>query len=209
MPKATNSHLRVYIVESRELVRAGLRLLLDEHPCVRVVGEARDSARAAREVAGLRPDVVVVADALRGESGLDLLPRLAGASGGARAVVLTDSHDPEVHRRALGAGAAAVLMSHASAAKLFEVLFASADARGPAKQAARNGVGTNRLTRREAEIAELVRRGLRNREIGERLFISEATVRRHLTSIFRKTGLQGRVALALQADERGENGGVS
>ena len=86
---------------------------------MRVVGESREPRHAVRDLATLRPDVVVLADVLRGESAIDLLPKLLAAARGMRAVVLSDSHDAEVHRKAVAAGASAVLVYHVPPSELF------------------------------------------------------------------------------------------
>jgi DNA-binding NarL/FixJ family response regulator len=193
--------LIVLLVEGEALVRAGLRALLEREPWLRVAGEAGRAADAVRLFADLRPDVAIVSNDLRGESGLELIPRLLAVCPRTRVVALLASHDPEIHLMATRAGAHTTLTKHESPAHLLRALAPARTMSQPAaSEASENGA---KLSKREREVSDLVAAGLKNQQIAERLFISEGTVRRHLTSIFAKTGASSRTQLVILMRDRG------
>lgn len=195
--------LAVLLVESETLVRAGLRALLERESWLRVAGEAECAVAAMQLFADLRPDVAIISSELRGESGLELIARLAAACPDARIVALVGSYDPVLHRMAKRLGANATLTKYDSPGALLRAL---TPARSASRKAGCELATTNVdvLSKRECEVCDLVAVGLRNRQIAERLFICEGTVRRHLSSIFAKTGVTSRTQLAITT--RGRTG---
>src|SRR5437870_1490342 len=96
-----NGPLRILLVDDHELVRTGLRMLIESHSGLSVVGEVRDSSEAVRVAARQKPDIVLLDLDLGGQNGLDLIPQLLSVSAKARILVLTGVQDSEAHRRAV------------------------------------------------------------------------------------------------------------
>ncbi len=213
-PAAAPEHeIRVLIVDDQRLMRDGLRMLIESRPGMRVVGEAADRLQALALARREDPDIVLLELDLTSGSGLDVLADLA-ASGHARTIVLTRLQDPEAHRRAVMAGATGLVFKsqpgdvllraiervHAGEAWLDHRTTATlirGISRPPRADEEAARIAT--LTAREREIIGVVCAGLKNRQIAEKLFISEATVRNHLTSILSKLGLADRFELAIYA----------
>lgn len=215
MPEAGTPQIRIVLVEDHAVIRSGLRMLIESSPGFAVVGEAGSRDEAVAVVTSQQPDIILLDLDLGGQSSLEFFPELTAAASGARVLVLTGVGDPEMHRRSVLLGSmGVVLKSQASdvllraiemvhhgemwldQATMTNVLTAlSAANKAEGEDAAK--IAT--LTRREKEIILLVGEGLRNRQVAERLFISEITVRHHLTSIFGKLGVSNRLDLAVYA----------
>jgi DNA-binding NarL/FixJ family response regulator len=205
---------KVYLVEDHPVVREGLRMLLDASGEVRVVGAA---ASASEALAGLRaapPDVVVLDVILGHEDGLEWLPRLQAAAPGAGVLVLTALTDPGRDEAALRAGARGFVLKDASPEVLLRAVQAVAagerwfDPRLLAPGGGAAGAGAapepfSSLTTRERDVVALVAEGLRNEEIARRLGITDKTVRNHLTAVFDKVGVSGRLELVVLAYRHG------
>jgi two-component system nitrate/nitrite response regulator NarL len=215
MPGAAAEAIRILIIDDHLIVRAGLRMLIGNHEGMTVVGEAGTRIDALAITANEQPDIILLDLDMGSESGLDFLRELLATAAKARVVILTGVRDPEVHRRAVHLGAmglvfkekaAEVLIKaiekvHAGEVWLDRSLTASVlsemshadESKTPDPDAGKIAS----LTGREREILGLVCEGLKNKQIGDRLFISEATVRNHLTSILSKLELSDRFELAL------------
>jgi len=213
--------IHVMMVDDHTVVRSGLRMLIESHPRMKVVGEAGKGSDALALAAREQPDVILLDLVLGEETGTDLIPGLLGASEESRILVLTALHDEEEHRRAVRLGAMGVLNKEASTElmikaieKVYEGEFwldrfmtASllAEMRRPAESKKQEPTEdkTARLTAREREVISLVGKGLKNKQIAERLSISESTVRHHLTSVFNKLEVCDRLELLVFAYENG------
>src|SRR5438034_8055819 len=112
------SQIRLLIVDDHAIVRAGLRMLIDCQPSMKVVAEAGTRAEALAAAAREQPDIVLLDLDMGGESGLSFLPDLVDAARGAKILVLTGVRDPEVHRKAVRAGVRGVVFKE----KAVEVL---------------------------------------------------------------------------------------
>ena len=216
---AERSSIRILLIDDHEIFRAGLRLLLKGEPGLKVIGEARNKVEALQAVRN-RPDVILLDLDLGSETGTDFLPDLVKASDPARVLVLTGVPDPELHLRAVCLGAIGVVHKleaprllleairkvHAGEARLNQALVASAmthlQMQGRAKTDP-DAAKISTLTAREQEIIALVGEGLRNKAIGERLYISEKTVQHYLTSIFTKLEVTDRLELMIYAYQHG------
>jgi two-component system nitrate/nitrite response regulator NarL len=223
MPTAPTSRIRILLVDDHELVRTGLRIALDRHPHLSVVGEAGNRADALAIVASERPDIILLDLDLGGASSLDFLPELLAAAKGGRVILVTGVRAPEQHYRAVQLGAmglvrkeqgADVLVQaiehvHAGEVWLEPVVVARALAEISGRRSAEKqpvdpeAAKIARLTPREREVAGLIGEGLYNKQIAERLRISEATVSHHLTSIFDKLGVANRFDLVIYAYRHG------
>ena len=176
--------IRVALVDDQALFRAGIRMLVDSQPDLEVVAEAADGREAIGAVRQSRPDVVL----------MDIrMPVMDGLA--ATAELLTDA-DPEfllAAIRTVHAGSAVIAAS--ATRELFERFTGAAPRPVPAAFA--------ELTEREREIFALAARGLSNAEIAAREFLSEATVKTHISRILTKLGLRDRVQLVVFAFEHG------
>ncbi|MBV9787154.1 MAG: response regulator transcription factor [Chloroflexi bacterium] len=213
--------VRIMLVDDHTVVRAGLRMLIESRPGLHVVGEAATTGEALTVAAQAQPDIILLDLDLGGDSGLDILPELFTTAKQARVLMLTGVRDPEEHHRAVRLGAMGVVVKEKAAddlLKAIEKVHAGEvwlDGALMARVLGRSGpVGEmtpvnpetariNSLTEREREVIALICEGLQNKLIGERLFISETTVRHHLTSIFDKLGVTNRLELVIYAYRHG------
>ena len=217
MTTANAKLIRVLLVDDHAIVRAGLKMLIESQSSFQLVGEASNGAEAHAATAREQPDVIVLDIDLNGESGLDLLPELLNDAPHARVLVLTCAQDLEVHRRAMQSGAMGLVTKDKAAEMLLkaitkvyagEIWFDRSMMGSVLSQMSRVGKGNNQdpeavkmatLTEREREIITLIGEGLKNKQIADRLFISETTVRHHLTSIFAKLEVSDRLELIIYA----------
>ena len=209
--------IRVLVIDDHEIFCAGLSLLLEQEPGINVVAEARNKNEAL-EAARSRPDVILLDLDLGSDSGLELVPELMKAAPQARILVLTGVLDPSVHLRAVCLGAIGVVLKleaariltkairkvHAGEAWLNRTMVANAMSELQTKERKDRDPEQSKiasLTARESEIIALIGEGLRNKAIAARLYISEKTVRHHLTSIFNKLEVSDRLELIIYAFE--------
>lgn len=212
--------IRVLIADDHAMFRAGLRKLLEAEAGFEVVGEAENGLNAMALTRQLAPDVLLLDFAMPGMSGVDVLRELSTEVGATRTVVLTASIAPNEMTDVLQNGAAGVLMKTAATELLYECVRSVAsgqywvgrdtvgsivEALAASRRSAKNGARPFGLTLRELEVVRLVGEGCSNREIGNRLRISEDTVKHHLSRIFDKTGTSSRVELALFAHHHDMN----
>jgi DNA-binding NarL/FixJ family response regulator len=205
--------IRILIVDDYRIMRQGLRMLIEAKSGMQVVGEAGNHHEALMLASREKPDIIVLEVNLNGGGGLELLSELVSVPGGAKIIVLTGLHDPAVHRQAVRLGATGLVLKdqaddmlirairkvHAGEAWLDRKITASVISEISRPRLDQEGAKIASLTAREREIITVVCEGLKNRQIAEKCFISEATVRNHLTSILSKLGLGDRFELALYA----------
>lgn len=212
---------RVLIIDDHALVRAALRMLIESQPGVVVAGEASGLEDALRITDREQPDLILLDLDLGDAKGIDLLPQLHAAAPNTHVVVLTGVRDPQVHRQAVRLGAVGLVLKEKAAEVLLQAIdkvcaggvwldtVLIADVLGemtrPKSKRATDPeeVKIASLTAREREVIELVGQGLKNQTIADRLYISEATVRHHLTSIFSKLDVEDRLQLAVYAFRHG------
>lgn len=223
MHASSGQRIRVLLVDDHELVRTGLRMMLEHHPAMSVAGEATTSAEAIEIAAREQPDIILLDLDLGGENSLATLPTLLQVAPEARVILVTGVREPEEHQRAVQLGVMGLVRKEQAAEVLVQAiekvyggevwLESSLVARAlggmsrrrteEASQANREQAKIARLTRREHEVIALVLEGLQNKQIAERLVISETTVSHHLTSIFGKLGLTSRFDLIIYAHRHG------
>ena len=211
--------IRVLVADDQALVRGGLVAILDAQDDTEVVGEAADGGAAVDEALRLRPDVVLMDVRMPNVDGIEATRRLAAHAGAPRVLVLTTFDLDEYVYESLRAGAGGFLLKDAPPERLAnavrtiaagESLLAPAVTRRlverfvrrPPPDTARRETFAE-LTERELDVALLVARGLANAEIAGELFVSEATVKTHLTRILAKLGLRDRVQVVVLAYESG------
>lgn len=213
--------LRVLLVDDQELVRYGLRLVLEAAPGLIVVGEASDGAQAIGAAERLQPDVVLMDVRMPGIGGIEATRRLSTLVPKARVLVLTTYDLDDAAFRALDAGAAGFLLKDTRPGDLVAAIRAvgSGDAavspRITAKlieiAAPHLGVGgggdadarLSELSPREREIFVLIGRGETNSEIAAALHLSESTVKAHVGRVLQKLDLRNRVHAVIRAYELG------
>lgn len=205
--------MRVLLVDDHEVVRRGLRDLLTDEPDIDVVAEAGTVAEAVVRAAATRPDVALVDMRLPDGDGVALCRRLrsAAADAGPRCLVLTAFDDEQALVAAIDAGVSGYLLKQVRGQDLVTAVREVAAGRSlldPVTTARvldrmRRGPEPDRfaaLTDRERRVLELIGEGLSNREIAQRMFLAEKTVKNYVTSVLAKLGLQRRTqAVALVA----------
>jgi len=208
--------IEVLLADDQPLARAGLRALIDTEPDMTVVGEAADGASAIRQARALRPDVVLMDVRMPGMDGVAATRVLVG-EGLAQVLVLTTFDLDEYVYGALRAGAAGFLLKSVEAPRLVEAVRLVAAGEGVlAPQVTRRLIDAfartappkpapdlSRLTEREREVLRCIGMGMSNAQIAARLFISETTVKTHVSKVLAKLELRSRVQAAILAQESG------
>jgi len=211
--------IRVLVVDDQALVRGGFRLILESQPDIAVVAEAENGREALARARELRPDVVLMDVRMPGMDGLEATRQLLTHRDAPRVLMLTTFDLDEYIYDALRAGASGFILKDVSPEQLAdavrvvaggETLLAPAITRRLVEQYVRRArPGTTRpvalesLTERELEVLRLMARGQSNAEVAARLFLSEATVKSHITRLFSKLGLRDRAQAVVLAYESG------
>ena len=211
--------IRVLVVDDQALVRGGFRMILEAQQDIEVVGEAEDGLHALERVAELEPDVVLMDIRMPRLDGLEATRRIAGSRRAPHVLMLTTFDEDEYVYESLRAGASGFMFKDVRPEQLADAvrvvaggdaLLAPAITRRLIEQFVRRPrPGVQRphelaeLTERELEVLRLVARGLSNAEIASSLFLSEATVKTHLTHILAKLRLRDRVQAVVLAYESG------
>jgi two-component system, NarL family, response regulator NreC len=209
--RADGDTITVVLADDHEIVRDGIRMVLEAEPDIVVVAEAADAESAARYVKGHRPSVLVLDLNMPGPPSLEAIPRILESSPETAIVVLTMQSEPAFARQALRSGARGYVIKHAAGRELVEALRATVagDTYVNPRLGARMATEPepeprpDGLTPREVEVLGLLALGYMNPEIAEKLVISVRTVETHRANIQRKTGLSTRAELVAYALERG------
>lgn len=204
--------ISIVLADDHDLVRAGLRLLLEAQDGFSVVAEAGDIEATHRRVVAHRPDVVVLDVEMPDGSAIDAIPSLLEACPQTRIVVLTVHGDPNLARDAIQAGASGFVLKEAASEELIRAVRMTASGRtyltpelgaslaartpGPARS-------PDHLTQREIEVLRLLALGHTNSEIAAQLYLSVRTVESHRAHLQRKTGLSSRAQIVGYAREHG------
>ena len=209
--QVTDGETKIVIADDHEVVRAGLRLLLEAEPGFEVVAEAGDVDGAVRYSRGHKPQVLVLDLNMPGTmTSLDAIPQVHEASPGTNVVVLTMQDDPSFARSALQAGALGYVLKEAADNELIEAVqrAAAGDSYlnprlGAALAALRPSSPPDELTDRETEVLRLIALGHTNAEIAEQLHLSVRTVESHRAHIQQKLRRTTRAELVRYALDRG------
>jgi DNA-binding NarL/FixJ family response regulator len=210
---------RLVIAEDETVVRAALAQLLAAEDGIDVVGQAGDGEVAVDLVRRFRPEVLLTDLGMPRVDGLEAIRQIRQEALPCAIVVLTVYQDDDHLFAALKAGASGYVLKEAPAEQMVEAVRAAARGEGfigpslvgrvlaefarVARLRAASKEVFAELTRREMEVLELLGKGLRNREIAERLFLSEKTVKNHISSIFMKLQVNDRTEAALLAARHG------
>lgn len=199
--------IKVMIVDDHPLVRVGMATVVNQQPDMRIAAEAEGGPRVLELFRQHRPDVVLMDLRLRGESGSRITSAICGEFPGARVLVISNYDGDEDVHQALAAGAAGYLFKSVVEDELVDAIREIHAGRrylpkGVAARLDERQYGAH-LTRREEEILELLGKGLRTREMGEVLGVSEETVKTHLKNLFRKLKVSDRAEAVREAMRRG------
>lgn len=216
---SAGSTIRILLVDDHEVVRCGLRMILESHAGLAVVSETTTVAATLEAARREAPDIILLDLDLGDESGLDAIPALRSTAPAARIIVLTGKREPDLHRQAVHAGAAGLVLKdhstqtlvqaiehvHAGRAWLDASLIATVVTEVARARAEDDpeALKMASLTERERQVIGLICEGLQNKLIADRLSISETTVRHHLTSVFNKLALDSRLELVIYAYRQG------
>ena len=199
----------VFLVDDHELVRRGVAEVLEADPGIRVVGEAGTVEQARGRILATQPDIALLDVRLPDGSGIDLCRDLRSTAPAVRCVMLTAYDDDEAMMAAVIADAAGYVLKDIRGSGLIECILRVASGRSAldpalvkmARERLRHGPGSDprlaRLNPREREVLSLIADGLTNRHIGERLVLTEKTVKNYVSSLLSKLGLQSRTQAAV------------
>jgi DNA-binding NarL/FixJ family response regulator len=202
---------RVYLLDDHEVVRHGLRDLLEREGDLEVVGESGSAVEAAHRIPALRPDVAVLDARLPDGSGIDVCRDVRSVDPTIKALILTSYEDDEALFSAIMAGAAGYVLKQIRGTDLVDAV-----RRVAAGQSLLDPAVTQRvlerirrgpeqpdelrsLTDQERRILALVAEGLTNREIAERMYLSEKTIKNYVSSLLAKLGMERRTQAAVLA----------
>lgn len=206
--------IRILIIDDQLVVREGLRLLIENHPGIKISAMVSTIADAV-EIINRQPfDLIILNLELGGASALSVIPKLRETAGKARVLALTGVRDSETHKKAVQLGAMGVVLKEDAAELLLKaiekvylgevwldrltlgsLLWQLTSRVGDSVDPERRKIAT--LTEREREVITLIAQGLKNKQIAERLFISQTTVTHHLSSIYAKLGVTDRLELVV------------
>jgi DNA-binding NarL/FixJ family response regulator len=206
---------RIILVDDHEVVRLGLKALLDRHPHFEVVGEASSSREAIELVSNIQPDVVVMDVRLPGTSGIEACEEITRRFPTTKVIMLTSYAEDEMLFSAIRAGASGYILKQIGGNDLISALEAVSRGEGlldPAVtqrvfQEVRRAVREEEasafahLSQQEKHVLLLVSEGKTNREIAKALFLGEGTVRNYVSSILSKLGVSNRAEAAAYAVE--------
>ncbi len=205
--------MRILVADDHAIFRDGLRRLLEGSDDVSIVGEASNGNECIKMLAKLKPDILLLDLRMPEKDGLGVLEEINFDSMATRVIVLTAAEDDRDVVRAMRLGARGVVLKQSASDLLLKSIRKVSDGEiwldnrmtaeviDAFKKSSEAGQRREKplLSDREKEIVQLVAQGFRNREIGEKLFISEQTVKNHLHNIFDKLGVSDRLELALYA----------
>jgi len=211
--------VRVLVADDQALVRSGFRMILESRPDIEVVGEAEDGFEAIEATRRLLPDVILMDVRMPNLDGVEATRRLVGRGTESRILILTTFDLDEYVYEAIRAGASGFLLKDVRPQELVDAvhvvahgdaLLAPSITRRLLDRFAEQAPGEpapppqlESLTERELEVLKLVAKGWSNAELAEKLFLSETTVKTHVSSVLRKLGLRDRVQAVVLAYEAG------
>jgi DNA-binding NarL/FixJ family response regulator len=203
--------IRVYLLDDHEVVRRGIRDLLEEEPDIEVIGESGSAVDAAHRIPALRPDVAILDGRLQDGSGVDVCRDIRSADASIRALILTSFADDEALFAAIMAGASGYVLKQIRGNDLVDAVRRVADGqslldpaltervlerirRGPEEPQELRG-----LTDQERKILGHIAEGLTNRQIATEMFLAEKTVKNYVSALLAKLGLERRTQAAVLA----------
>jgi two-component system, NarL family, response regulator DevR len=213
--KATN--VRLLIADDHEMIRLGLRSLLESDPRIRVVGEAASPKDAVYQAALLRPDVVLLDVRMPGGSGIDACREILGRNLGSKVIMLTSFADEDAVYESIMAGASGYLLKEINKSALIDAVISVAEGRSlldpevtrkvleriRKMAASSDEVARAALSDQEKRVLRLAAQGKTNKQIAADLFLSDKTVKHHISNILSKLNLSSRAQAAVWATQHG------
>lgn len=212
-PAGETEPITVFLLDDHEIVRRGIADLLDAAPDIKVVGDAGTAAAALARITALQPRVAVLDGRLPDGSGIDVCRDIHSSVPGTRCIILTSYDDDDAILASVMAGAAGYLLKEIKGSNLIDAIRQVAAGHSLLDPAVTERVLTRlregdkmdprwaSLTKRERDILDLVTEGLTNREIGERLFLAEKTVKNYVSVMLAKLGMERRAQAAVFGSE--------
>ena len=209
MKREQGAPIKVYLLDDHEIVRRGLKELLESEGDIEVVGESGLAQEAARRIPALKPDVAILDGRLPDGSGIDVCREVRSVDPGIAGLILTSYDDDDALFAAIMAGAAGYILKQVGGHDFIETVrrvAAGQSTLDPSVTARvldrlRNGPRVDpeleALSAQEQRILDLVGQGLTNREIAERMFLAEKTVKNYVSSMLAKLGLSSRTQAAI------------
>jgi two-component system, NarL family, response regulator DevR len=208
-PTPTPTPVRVFLLDDHEIVRRGIANLLESAPGITIVGEAGTAAEALRRIPATRPDVAILDARLPDGSGIDVCRDIRSAMPETRCLILTSYDDNDAIFTAVMAGASGYLLKEIRGTSLIDGIREVAAGKSLLDPTVterllnriRDGAPSDdrlaALSEREREVLSLIADGLTNRQIGERLFLAEKTVKNYVSGLLAKLGMQRRTQAAV------------
>jgi two-component system response regulator DevR len=212
-PDSVNNQIRVFLLDDHEIVRRGIADLIESADDLTVVGEAGSTAEALARIPAARPDVALLDARLPDGSGIDVCRDIRSDRPEIRCLILTSYDDNDAIFAAVMAGAAGYLLKEIRGNSLLDAIREVAAGKSlldPSvterlltrlREGAPRDEKLDSLTPREREILALIADGLTNRQIGERLFLAEKTVKNYVSGLLAKLGMQRRTQAAVYGAE--------
>jgi two-component system, NarL family, response regulator DevR len=203
--------VRVYLLDDHEIVRRGLRELVESDGSISVVGESGSAVQATSRIPALRPHVAILDGRLPDGSGMDVCRDVRSVDPAIACLILTSYDDDEALFNAIMAGAAGYVLKQIHGAELLDAIHRVAEGQSLLDPVVTQRVLTRlregqsadpalkQLTDQERRILDLIAEGLTNRQIGDRLFLAEKTVKNYVSSLLAKLGMERRTQAAVFA----------
>ena len=207
----TDARIRVFLLDDHEIVRRGLKELLESEGDIEVVGESGLAQEAARRIPALRPDVAVLDGRLPDGSGIDVCREIRSRNPEIAALILTSYDDDEALFSAIMAGAAGYVLKQVKGTDFVDAVrrvaagqsLLAPEVTAQVLERLRKGpeedARLSRLTEQERKILDLIAEGLTNRQIAERMFLAEKTVKNYVSNLLAKLGMERRTEAAVFA----------
>ena len=211
MPEPSGEPIRVFLLDDHELVRRGIKDLLESEGDIVVVGESGLAEEATRRIPALRPDVAILDGRLPDGSGIDVCREVRSRDPEIKALILTSYDDDDALFAAIMAGAAGYILKQVRGTDFLDTVRRVAQGQSmldphvtaQVLERVRNGPPVDheldRLTSQEQRILELIGEGLTNRQVAEHMFLAEKTVKNYVSSLLAKLGLTSRTQAAIFA----------
>ncbi|MDH5667504.1 MAG: response regulator transcription factor [Nitrospira sp.] len=210
MPTTHVNTIRIMLVDDHEVVRVGLRTVLNQHDSIMVVGEAGTVGEAILQEAKLKPDIILMDVRLPDGSGVDACREILASGSGARVIFLTSFADDESVLAAVIAGAKGYILKEIDTASLLQAISSVAEGRSILDPtvveqalhwlrgfaAGQKMPGNDKLSEQEERVLALVAEGKTNKEIATEMNLSDKTVKNYLTNVFKKLQITRRTQAA-------------
>ena len=207
------SPIRVYLLDDHEVVRQGIRVLLESAGDIEIVGESGSAAEATSRIPALRPDVAVLDGRLPDGTGIEVCRAIRSLDATINALILTSYDDDEALFGAIMAGASGYVLKEVKGSDLINAVrhvaagksLIDPELTATLLERIRNGPATApelaSLTDQELKLLNYIAEGMTNRQIGERMYLAEKTVKNYVSSILGKLGLERRTQAAVLASK--------